>query len=229
MDLAEASGAAVVRGDMVATTGATPTDDETRRLVQWLDACRERETRTSGGSSDVFATTSLGVEVLEAAAYAEVASGLLAYCIDGKRAPHSERIALLWFRQQRRQVIPWGGDPTKPVGVSADGVVALEPRGSFARWEQEVVGTAEPWRESEIDAARSLGSIVETLMDRSRRLAESQRRGATLSDLKRELETIVRDATVSTDRSSPVADAMTRLAARIEGLLRNLAIEPNAA
>ena len=229
MDLAEASGAAVVRGDMVATTGATPTDDETRRLVQWLDARGERETRTSGGSSDVFATTSLGVEFLEAAAYAEVASGLLAYCIDGNRATHSERIALLWFRQQRRQVIPWGGDPTKPVGVSADGVVALEPRGSFARWEQEVVGTAEPWRESEIDAARSLGSIVETLMDRSRRLAESQRRGATLSDLKRELETIVRDAAVSEDRSSPVADAMTRLAARIEGLLRNLAIEPNAA
>ena len=228
MDLADASGAAVVRGETVASAGTTPTADEIRRLAQWLDDRGERDILTNAGSRDVFAATSLGVEFPEAAEYAEVASGLLAYCVDGSRSPHGERIALLWFRQQRRQVIPWGGDPTKPVRPSADSASALEPRGSFARWEQEVVGTAEPWRESEIDAARSLGSIVETLMDRGRRLADSQRRDATLSDFKRELETIARDAAVSTERSGPVADSMARVAARIEALLLNLALEQTA-
>ncbi len=58
------------------------------------------------------------------------------------------------------QKVRWGGAPDKTLAVQADGLVRLEPRRSFAEWQQTVQGRAEPWEPVAADGIRSLLQIL---------------------------------------------------------------------
>lgn len=58
------------------------------------------------------------------------------------------------------QHVRWGGKPEKETVRLPDGQVRLEPRRSFAEWQQSVRGRADPWGQMEADALQSLLQIL---------------------------------------------------------------------
>ena len=58
------------------------------------------------------------------------------------------------------QKVRWGGAPGKDLPTRPDGLVRLEPRRSFAEWQQMVQGRAEPWEPVDSDGLRGLLQIL---------------------------------------------------------------------
>ncbi|MBN8928405.1 MAG: GAF domain-containing protein [Rhodospirillales bacterium] len=155
LSFAEAQGAAV--GVMAA--GRTPDGEQIRQVVEWLQA-------QSGGP--VFATDSLAAQFPPAAAYADVASGVLAISVSRLHASY-----VMWFRPELVRTVTWGGDPRKPEPSAADPGARLSPRTSFARWRQLVKQRAIPWRRAEIDGAADFrNAILEFVLRRAEERAE---------------------------------------------------------
>jgi light-regulated signal transduction histidine kinase (bacteriophytochrome) len=140
LDLVNATGAAVVHGGHVALVGATPTEGQVKAIVELLrDRCWP----------EPFATDCLSEHLPEAAAYASVASGLLAAC-------HSQRTNdfVMWFRPEVVRTVTWAGDPHKPAEPTSSD--RLRPRTSFAAWQETVRYRSRPWKRVEIRAATDL-------------------------------------------------------------------------
>lgn len=162
--LTGASGSAITYDGSCVLTGATPTEDQVKRLVAWLRIHADGE---------VFHTDSLARLYPEAAAFTDVASGLIAISTT-KAQGHS----VLWFRPEVVQTVNWGGDPRKPVeGESPSGL--LSPRRSFELWQEVVKRKSLPWQPWEVDAARLLRDAI---------IAVVVRRAEELTRLNAELE-----------------------------------------
>ncbi|CAL8977922.1 Phytochrome-like protein cph1 [Rhodoplanes serenus] len=146
LELMGASGLCLYGRDAVTTIGRTPPDAAIERLVDWAS-------RTDG--SELFQTDRLSTLLPEAAAYADVASGVLAVPLS--RTP--PRRIMLWFRPEVAQTVRWGGNPEKSVEIGPDGD-RLQPRKSFAAWTEESRGRAVPWQPHEIVAAVELRDLV---------------------------------------------------------------------
>jgi diguanylate cyclase (GGDEF)-like protein len=58
------------------------------------------------------------------------------------------------------QQVRWAGEPLKDIAATPDGQVRLEPRRSFAEWQQQVKGRCEPWSAVEAEALQSLLQIL---------------------------------------------------------------------
>jgi two-component system, chemotaxis family, sensor kinase Cph1 len=117
--------------------------------------------------NNVFHTQSLAQIYPPAAAFANVASGLIALEIS-----RVHRQYILWFRPEVVQTVNWGGEPNKPSEVMADGSLRLSPRKSFALWQETVRGCALPWKKFEIEAVSELRSnLVGILMHKADELA----------------------------------------------------------
>jgi chemotaxis family two-component system sensor kinase Cph1 len=142
-----ASGVALQFEGQVLTAGDVPGTQELRALGEWLD--RQRP-------APLFATASLRSEAPQFAALTPVASGVLATTVSEQPGEF-----LMWFRPERVRTVTWGGDPFKAVVVGND-PADLSPRRSFAKWQQLVEGTADPWTPADLAAARMIG---ETLTD----------------------------------------------------------------
>ena len=141
----EATGAALLFDGEILTVGETPGTLQLRAIGDWLD---QRELLP------VFASAALGLDVPQFAPLTPVASGIVAIRISDKRGDY-----LIWFRPERIRTVTWGGDPYKAV-VIGDNPRDLSPRRSFAQWHQLVEGTADPWTEADLTAARLIGDTV---------------------------------------------------------------------
>ncbi|MBK1718167.1 ATP-binding protein [Thiocystis violacea] len=153
----DAGGAALLTEDGLTLFGVTPAERDVRALADWL-AARE---------DPLFVTHRLPADYPPAAAFGEIASGLLAVRLscDG---PDS----LMWFRPEWLQSVNWAGDPRKPVEIDADGdVIRLMPRTSFALWKETVPGQSRPWLDCEIEHASELRvGIIESIIVHTERL-----------------------------------------------------------
>jgi diguanylate cyclase (GGDEF)-like protein len=58
------------------------------------------------------------------------------------------------------QLVRWAGEPVKDIGAAPGGRVRLEPRRSFAEWQQRVKGRSEPWGAVEAGGLQSLLQIL---------------------------------------------------------------------
>ena len=58
------------------------------------------------------------------------------------------------------QQVRWAGEPLKDIADTPDGQIRLEPRRSFAEWQQQVQGRSEPWGAVEAEALQSLLQIL---------------------------------------------------------------------
>jgi diguanylate cyclase (GGDEF)-like protein len=58
------------------------------------------------------------------------------------------------------QQVRWAGQPLKEIAALPDGQVRLEPRRSFAEWQQTVQGRSEAWSTVEAEALQSLLQIL---------------------------------------------------------------------
>jgi light-regulated signal transduction histidine kinase (bacteriophytochrome) len=132
MNLAGATGAAVVDSSGCHLVGATPSATEVQALVENIaDRCRR----------EPFSTNSLASEFPEALPYAGIASGLLAISYAQNPASY-----VLWFRPEFVETILWAGNPDKSFG----GANGLIPRTSFLAWKKEVRHHCRPWTASDI-------------------------------------------------------------------------------
>jgi light-regulated signal transduction histidine kinase (bacteriophytochrome) len=228
LDLTSARGAAVAYDGTCALVGATPGEDQVKRLVGWLRA-------HAGG--DVFSTDSLPRLFPEAEAYKDVASGLVAVTTSKAQGHY-----VLWFRPEVVRTVDWGGDPTKPAGAAAGGA-PLSPRTSFALWQETVRLRSLPWKGCEVEAAAGLrDAIVAVVVRRAEELtrlnAELERSNSDLDafafvtshDLKEPLRGIHNYATFLIEDYADKLDAdgvaklrtLARLSHRLEDLIESL-------
>jgi diguanylate cyclase (GGDEF)-like protein len=58
------------------------------------------------------------------------------------------------------QQVRWGGEPVKDIVALPNGRVRLEPRRSFAVWQQSVRGHSDPWQQADAEALQHLLQIL---------------------------------------------------------------------
>lgn len=163
MQLAAASGAAIVSAGRCLRIGRAPPEPAILALAGWITE------RVPEGS---FASRNLAADYPDAAALQSQAAGVLAISISQIYQHY-----VMWFRPEVVQTVNWAGQPNKPE-ATADTAV-LDPRRSFEVWSQTVRGTTLPWRRSEIDVADELRRAI---------LAVAMRRAEEMAALNDELE-----------------------------------------
>ncbi|HYO57857.1 ATP-binding protein [Archangium sp.] len=222
--LTGASGAAFLLGETPILVGATPPMSEVVELAFWLAE------RPFGSA---FYSERLGLVYPPAAAYADVASGLLAVRLD----PNSTlpRYAL-WFRPEVTRTITWAGNPSKSVVPAPGGARGLHPRASFEAWQETVRGTSLPWTRVDLESADGFRSaLVGVVLRHAAALARSNKEldafGSTVShDLKEPLRGLQRYAGFFLEDYGAALDEEGRkqledmrwLAERTQGLLDGL-------
>lgn len=138
LNLTAASGLAILVEERLHCFGVCPGEEEIRALYPWV---RQQE-------KGVVASHQLGADFAPAAAYQDVASGLLAF-----RLPKPVDNAVMWFRPEVKTTVHWSGEPIKQREALA---TSLSPRQSFELWKQQVDGKAQQWSSSELQAVESL-------------------------------------------------------------------------
>lgn len=145
LDLFNATGAILSLNGRMETIGNVPAKDELDNLMLWLEGkC----------VNQVFATANLAGLYDDAAAYATIASGLLAIPIDSIKGDY-----LVCFRPEVEETINWGGDPNQAINFEKDGQ-KYHPRNSFKLWKQTVKQHALPWSSPELELAATLRSFL---------------------------------------------------------------------
>lgn len=164
LDLFGAGGAAAMSDGTVRTVGQVPGDQALRRVA------------------DLLYDPDVTVSATDAAARLDPTLAAAAPTMCGAlRIGHDPDRWLLMVRPEILRVVDWGGDPRNKALALAEGPdVRLSPRKSFEKWQQEVRGTAAPWEEWHLEAARALDTgAAATLVRRSQgqvRIAESLQR-----------------------------------------------------
>ena len=147
LDLVGASGVALIFDGDITLIGNTPKRLEIERLLLWLETQFDEEV--------LYETSCLSQVYPPAAAYPEVASGLLALLIS-----RGHKTLIIWFRPEVVQTVDWGGNPHKPIEINEDGTLRMSPRKSFAKWQETVWVKSLSWKSCEIEAALELRSSI---------------------------------------------------------------------
>jgi len=155
LQFARAGGAALLFDDRLLSYGDTPSEEEIRSLVAWLDL---------NAHSDVFFTDKLSAIYPPGAALTANASGLLAMPIS-----RIHKHYLLWFRPETVHTIDWAGNPYKDTSTEAQ----LTPRLSFDSWRETIHGTSAPWHNGEIELAVEFrAALIGIALERAEQMAE---------------------------------------------------------
>ena len=128
------------------------------RVAAWAD----------GLHGDVVSSESLVADAPELDVPVDQACGALV-------VPLPEGQWVVWLREEKIRSVDWGGDPHHEVRVVDDGdEVRISPRQSFDRWQETVLGRAEPWTAAEVGEATELRTnLLEALYARTRRVARA--------------------------------------------------------
>ncbi|ALI99067.1 ATP-binding protein [Rufibacter tibetensis] len=139
LDITESHGAALLLDGTLTTFGNTPSEEETRNLIQWL---------SEHVHDGVFCTRHLSAEWPAAKTITKVASGLMALEISRYNQEY-----LLFFKPEIKETRVWAGNPEKP--MASDGL-QIHPRKSFEKWEEVIKGKSRPWTLNEIEITQVL-------------------------------------------------------------------------
>lgn len=132
--IVHASGLAVMVEDEVLTFGSTPSREQIFNIIQQIPV-----------ELSIYHTRKLKNLLLEAEAYADIASGLL--FVD-----FTDSLKILWFKPEVNLTKTWAGNPEKPY-VSGEGGLKINPRNSFESYQKQVKFTSEPWTATELASA----------------------------------------------------------------------------
>jgi chemotaxis family two-component system sensor kinase Cph1 len=157
LELTEASGAAIVVGDICRLLGNTPSTDQVLSLAAFFE---------KRGHDDSFSTDQLATLFPEAENWNASASGVLAIFIS-----KIHRTVVMWFRPELVKTVKWAGNPTKSIDTKGDN--KIEPRHSFAEWSESVRGRSAPWSPEVIAAAGELRmAILEVVLKQAEEMAD---------------------------------------------------------
>lgn len=139
--MVDCDGIAIWTDQKLILDGHTPTDNEIKDLISFINRTSPGRIVASGEIASVFPA---------GAAFRDRAAGFLAIPIS--RAP---RDCLLFFRREILRSVNWAGAPEK---VYAEGPLGprLTPRKSFELWQETVRGQSKPWSKSDLSIAESL-------------------------------------------------------------------------
>ncbi len=159
----EAGGAALYHRERWWRVGRTPEATQLDALGAWL----VKRLESASLLSPLYATDSLVKDYPAGAAFANVASGLLAAPLS-----RSGENLMLWFRPEAIETVNWGGNPHDKPTVTGPNGPRLTPRRSFELFSESVRHRALPWKQVEIDAAGRLRTLImELVITRAERLA----------------------------------------------------------
>lgn len=196
-------------------SGTTPNERQTLDLLQFLNRA---------AVSRVYATHALSSVFPEAAAYADVASGVLAVPISRK-----PRDFVVFYRRELVKSITWAGDPAKAVTLTEPSQ-RLTPRKSFGAWRQTVRSQSAHWSGAECEIAEALRvTLIEVMLQITDR-AEKQRKishdqqDLLITELNHRvrniLNLIVGLVRQCSDGATSVSDLAHEISARIHALAR---------
>ena len=164
LEAIQADGVALYHHSRWWRVGPTPPDAALDALAHWLNARAE----FADDTRPVFVTDRLAADYPAAAAFSDVASGLLALPLTAGRGT-----LLLWFRAQTMQTVRWRGDPLYDPRVIGPHGLRLTPRRSFELFAQSVGERSLPWLEVDVELAlRFRVLVMELVVSRAERLAE---------------------------------------------------------
>jgi chemotaxis family two-component system sensor kinase Cph1 len=154
LTLAAAHGVGICWKGTVATAGHVPSEPQLRGLAAWLvDKIADE---------DVFVTDRLSELYPEAGAFAVEASGLLSIVLSG-----DDPAVLMWFRSEQVEEINWAGNPHEPVEPGSS-LRALNPRRSFATWQETVRGRSRSWSPADIESVQGFQPRVAFVLQQHR-------------------------------------------------------------
>lgn len=159
-----ATGVGVWINGNYAFSGVTPPTEDFRRIVRALNGL---------AAGRVFTTDHIGGMIDNAGHFADKAAGMLAIPIS-----RSPRDYVILFRSEIKQSVRWAGDPHKPIEYGPNGP-RLSPRESFAEWQENVTGKAEPFTTSEVRVAETLRATLIEVVLRLADEAAAERRQST--------------------------------------------------
>ncbi len=152
--LANAAGAAIVTESDCLSIGNTPDEPALRRLAAWLDQRHD---------SSIFVTENLSDRWPEGLDHVATASGVLAASISELHPSY-----VMWFRPEWMHTLDWAGSPIK----STDPGTGLDPRHSFALFQEQVRRRSRPWGTNDVEAARRMrAAITGVVLRRAEELA----------------------------------------------------------
>ncbi len=159
-----ATGVGVWINGNYAFSGLTPPTEDFRRIIRALNGL---------AAGRVYTTDHIGSLIDDAGRFADAAAGLLAIPIS-----RSPRDYVVLFRSELKQSVRWAGDPHKPIEYGPNGP-RLTPRESFAEWQEEVEGHAQPFAPSEVRVAETLRATLIEVVLRLADEAAAERRQST--------------------------------------------------
>jgi chemotaxis family two-component system sensor kinase Cph1 len=145
LNLFNAQGATISYRGKIYKTGYVPEEADLENLWLWLHT---KELKRN------FSTDHLSGQYDGAMFYRNMASGMLVIPINFNRDEY-----LILFRQEKVQVINWGGNPDERIQFESD-ARTYHPRASFKQWQQQVRGISLPWQQEELDVAENLRTFV---------------------------------------------------------------------
>ncbi|MEM6827074.1 MAG: HWE histidine kinase domain-containing protein, partial [Pseudomonadota bacterium] len=152
-------GLSVNVGGQFTSHGMAPTEKEFQAIAPELAEAQ---------LDKVYATTSLASHIPSAAAFGQRAAGALFIPISRQPNDH-----LILWRKPLAQKVKWAGDPSKAT-VTAPGE-RLQPRASFAAWEQTVEGHSEDWSDDDLHIAEGLRvTLLEVILRMSEEVARER-------------------------------------------------------
>lgn len=150
------------------SVGIAPSAEQMMQLVPML---------TTALVGTVICSNELASEAPEAGTFADIAAG--AMILPVSRNP---RDYLILWRKPLSQKVTWAGDPAKAVKAPAGD--RLQPRESFAAWEQTVEGRCEEWSEDDIQIAEGLRvSLLEVVLRMTDQVARERARAQEQQEL----------------------------------------------
>ena len=155
LDLVGSDGVALRIDDVRAQLGSTASREATTALIESL-----RESGTTFSVVTENAETpfpGLGLQTATAA-------GILALPITPDWGEY-----IIWFRAEAERTRTWAGDPAKPTQAAPDGLGSINPRNSFAAWQETMRGHSAQWSHSDrAAAAEFVGALPEVRAARGR-------------------------------------------------------------
>ncbi|MBC7800994.1 MAG: GAF domain-containing protein, partial [Gemmatimonadaceae bacterium] len=196
--------------------GITPSQGQIQDLIEWLNAHVPK-------NDGIFSTDRLGEMWTPAAAFADVASGVLVISVSQEQSDF-----IIWFRPELVGTSSWAGQPTKLVASGPNGN-RLSPRKSFEVWKETVRGRCMPWAPADLDAAFDLRvSLLHVVLRRINTAAQERKRVAErdkllMAELDHRVKNTIANIQALVVQTSRNADSLTGFVKGLEGRIQAMA------